>query len=156
MNIFRSTHLGPIQFAFAAAAAFLVPSYLLLLLLLALGVLPKPVPTNIKFSPVLSTIGVLFIAPVIETYVMIPILSIFNKVTSKANLAILLSAIFFGLIHYAFNLNNPVVFPIITWGFFVFGKTMVHWRQRRPDSYLWIVMLAHALANLCTLTIQSL
>ena len=154
MYSLKRFNLKPVAFAFAAAAVTVVPIYALIALLIDWW--PKPAPSDLVLPPILLAINVLVIAPVIETYLMVPVLFIFNKITNTDNWSVLLTAIFFSLLHYLFDLNNPIVVPVITWGFFVYGKTLIHCKEKRPDSYLWIVMLTHSIANFVTMATQWL
>lgn len=156
MYLFKKIDLKPVPFAFASATVATVPIYLFIFLLLLVDWWPKPIKPDLTLPPILVAINAIVIAPVIETYLMVLILTIFNKITNTSNWSVVLTAIFFGLTHFLFDLKNPMVIPLITWGFFVFGNTLTYWKKKRPHSYLWIVMLAHAIANLATMAIQWL
>lgn len=93
-----------------------------------------------------ALIQLVVLAPIIETFLMWPIISIIGRFTkNKLLLTALLSALIWALFHALFSLNWGLT---ILWPFFVFSIVFCVWKRQ---SLLWALIMTasvHALQNL--------
>lgn len=91
-----------------------------------------------------NIVGAIFFAPVIETFLMIPIIVILNKITSNEAYIALISAVFWGGVH---SLQSPL------WGigvfilFYIISIAYQCWNDYSKGHALLVVMLIHAINN---------
>jgi hypothetical protein len=88
--------------------------------------------------------GLLLLAPVVETLLMVPMMAIAERLFRSEHAAVIASAVAWAGLH---TMPAPAKPFIAFWGFVVLGYTFVYWRRERPHSFLWIVMLAHGFTN---------
>jgi hypothetical protein len=134
---FLSRH--PVLFAMAAAVVVFVPG--LLLAMLTVEFLPvEPSPLH----PYVRALTALVLAPVVETIVMVPMMTIAERFVPNTHGVIFVCAALWAGLHATLV---PESVPFVFWGFTILGYVYVYWRKLRPNSFLWIVMLTHAFAN---------
>lgn len=137
----RGAAVMPVAHAFIAALVVVLPSYPILWLLM--DVLPaRPPPT---LHPYLNALLLGLVSPVVETLLMVPLMSLAERAVRHEGAAVVVSAIVWAVLHGAFR---PVSAVFALWGFLVLGCVYIHWRRRRPSSCLWVVLLAHVFVNL--------
>jgi len=87
---------------------------------------------------------VVIAAPIIETLIMIPIISIISKFTNNINYVSLISAIVWGIIH---SLGYPLHGIGIFYSFYLMSMAYQYWDLHSRGHALLVVMTIHALFN---------
>ncbi|WP_157673903.1 CPBP family glutamic-type intramembrane protease [Cognaticolwellia beringensis] len=91
-----------------------------------------------------SFIGLVLVAPILETFFMIPIIYLFRKITPNKFYVSILSAVFWGGVH---SLQVPL------WGvgvfslFFFMSMAYQYWDTHSRGHALFVVMMIHVLNN---------
>jgi hypothetical protein len=130
----------PVLFALFASIVLYVPGLLATLVLVDARP-PAPGPLH----PYVNALFTIAISPVAETLVMIPMMAVGEQFLPNRHAAVLTCAGVWAAIHATLV---PQSVPFVFWGFTVLGYVYVYWRSIRPHSFLWVVMLTHAFANL--------
>jgi hypothetical protein len=100
-----------------------------------------------------SFILIVFVAPILETFLMIPIISLIKKVTPDILYVSIVSALIWAIMH---SLQVPL------WGigvfalFFLMSMAYQHWDAHSRGHALLVVMIIHALNNASLFTLVAL
>jgi len=129
----------PVLFALFASIVLYVPGMLATLVLV-----DAPPAAQVPLHPYVDALLAITVSPLVETIVMIPMMAAGEHFLRNRHAAILTCAGVWAAIHATLV---PQSIPFVFWGFTVLGYVYVYWRSLRPDSFLWVVMLTHALAN---------
>ena len=91
-----------------------------------------------------SFIEVVFVAPVLETLLMIPIISLIRKVTPNILYVSIISALIWAVLH---SLQVPLWGLVAFTGFFFMSMAYQYWDTHSRGHALLVVMMIHALSN---------
>jgi len=121
-----------------------IPAIFLVLLAAAIGaalghqLAPRP-PIKSGFF------GIVVFGPLVETLLMIPLLWVLQRLTSRKVVAISASAGVWAILHLAASVGDAVS---ALWAFFIFSAAFVAWRIRSLSAAYWVACSLHALNNL--------
>jgi hypothetical protein len=104
-----------------------------------------------RFSPLLLTVvSGLVLAPIMETLVLVLLLTVARAITARDGIRVLIAAVPLGLVH-AVNAAAPVVAAghvlMAYSGFVVFGIVYLAWRREGFKEAFWMCAGVHALHN---------
>jgi hypothetical protein len=140
-TILSRTKANPWLFSLWAATAAILPP----LALVALLSNYLPLAHTEPFHPIIDTAMPLLVAPIIESALLIPTMFLAEKIARGTIAPSLLCALAWAALH---GITSPAQVAAAFWAFFIFSLTLLHWRERLPNSYYWVLVLTHFLANL--------
>lgn len=139
--ILSRTKANPWLFSFLAAAAAIVPPLVLVTLLQS----HLPLEHAEPFHSIADTVMPLLVAPLLESALLIPMMFMAERAVRGAIAPSLLCALVWAVLH---GITSSAQAVVAFWGFFIFSLTLLHWRKILPNSYYWVLVLTHFLANL--------
>ena len=138
--LYETSHSRPL-YVLKAWLLALVPSMILAGLVTALAAdAPRP---NFGGTGMVPALLVVLFAPVVETFLMVPPLLLFNRYLGPTP-AVLLSSALWGALH---SSQVPLWGLIIWWPFLLFSVILLVWRERSLATAMLLVIGVHALQN---------
>lgn len=107
-------------------------------------ILPNADEPNFEVS-IVSFIGAVFLSPIFETLLMIPIISLFKKMTINIIYVSIMSAFIWGALHWI--INTPISGVAALLGFFLMSMIYQNWDVHSRKYALFIVLIIHILNN---------
>jgi len=132
---------NPWAFSLLAAIAAILPPFVLLALLRN----SIPSAETEPYNPIIDGITALIIAPLFESAILVPMMVIAEKIVQGRVGPSLLCASVWAALH---GIIVPLQAVVAFWAFLIFSLTLLHWRERLPHSYYWVLVLTHFFANL--------
>ncbi|KQU78372.1 hypothetical protein ASE08_03435 [Rhizobacter sp. Root16D2] len=124
----------------AAIVAILPPFVLLLILGDRI-----PSPETASHHPIIDSITTLIAAPLFESALLVPMMVMAERIVRGRIAPSLLCASIWAALH---GMIIPAQAIVAFWAFLIFSLTLLHWRERLPNSYYWVLVLTHFFANL--------
>jgi hypothetical protein len=124
-----------------AAIAAILPPFVLLVLLRD----KIPSPDTESYNPIIDGITALIVAPLLESAILVPMMVIAEKIVNGRIASSVLCASIWAALH---GMIVPLQAVVAFWAFLIFSLTLLHWRERLPNSYYWVLVLTHFFANL--------
>lgn len=123
----------------------LVPSLIIVLILGLTGVITEETAPEFEGPAIVLFIGLIIIAPPLETLLMAGGLRLLSFITKRQVLLAVFSAFIWAVVH---SLESPVWGLGVIWPFFVFSCSYLAWRRRSWWHAILVTSCVHAFQNI--------
>ncbi len=103
------------------------------------------VPVHREIPSMMTVIGNIIFAPVVETALMIALLRLFVRIGLSPIASVVLSAVIWAFLH---GTLAPLRFAGTMWSFLVFGYSYFLWSRRQPSRGFGAASLTHSYVNI--------
>jgi hypothetical protein len=130
----------------AGLSALLISSILVLVVMstanmLTIEILTEVVNDEAKIS---DAIGLIFIAPLVETFILIGLLKVLLKAPLNDRYICVISALFWGGVH---GLFIPISFFGTVWNFYIFSHCYLTWIDKSKKEAYFAALFPHMIIN---------